>query len=177
MPRTALPLGSVTASSFPPLDADEEASNTFRSASLAAAWSTSHGRKSSVVKSRTKPSASRLTKPTNPRIIALRTRGDTSTTMPKSRYTKTPSGLTNRLPGCGSECMNPVVRSWCRLHRTPLSRRCPGVNPAFITASASDSREPSIHSITSTDDVLSSDRTAGARTIPSSPTPDPPPTA
>ena len=82
---------------------------TDRSASSAAARSTFGGRKSMTFKSSTNPRASRLTNPINPRTIARLVSIGTSTVMPKSRYVKPPFSATNRLPGCGSVCMNPEL--------------------------------------------------------------------
>ena len=86
-------------------------SNTFVKASTHASSSASLGKNSNVFKSLTKDSASRLTKPINPRIMALRWNRGTWTHVPKSKYTKAPCSSTIKFPGCGSACMKPDASS------------------------------------------------------------------
>ena len=97
-------------------------SNTFVSAWTHASSSASSGKKSNVFKSLTNDSASRLTKPIKPRIIARLWNCGTYTHVPKSKYTKAPCSSTIKFPGCGSACMKPVANSWCKEHRTPRRR-------------------------------------------------------
>lgn len=50
--------------------------------------------------------------------MARRCLSDTRVSMPRSKYTRSPSSSIRRLPGCGSACMMPVRMSCVRLQFT-----------------------------------------------------------